>query len=97
MDYYIILNENQIYTKCEIGTNQLPFTFDEAEEKIKELGWNNAKCINISEDIINQGIHIKENPLLEERQKIVYTWNNAFGDNNINGFCMPRSVNSNEK
>jgi hypothetical protein len=97
MDYFIILHKNQIITKSENQTNLLPFSLEEAQQVIKSGGWKDAKCINISEDLRIQGMCIEKNHLLEERQQLVYTWRNKFFDNNINGFEMPRKVDSNEE
>lgn len=96
MDYYLILKENSLYTQTLGNTNQLPFTLAEAQKAIYERGWDEAKCINISEDIRNQGISIEDNMLLEEKQWLTCAWRNAFFNNNLHGFSMPKKVHSNK-
>lgn len=96
MDYYLILKENSLYTQSIGNTNQLPFTLAEAQKVIQENGWDEAKCINISKDIRNQQISIVDHPALEEKQRLTYTWREAFFNNNFNGFSMPKKVHRNK-
>lgn len=85
MDYYIILKENDVYTK----ENFYPYTLEEAKERISEL--DNAKCINISEDGVSS-----DDSLLTEEQNLLLNWREEFYNNNINGFSMPREVQTND-
>lgn len=103
MDYWILLEDGEVISKTEyrkgFRTNCLPFTYDEAVE-LKQTGFINAKCINISEDIRNQNILIDDTlPLepLEEEQKILKAWYTAYLSNKINGFLMPRKVDNNDE
>lgn len=100
MDYWILLNDGKPITKSEmvngVSTNHIPFSFEEAQ-KYKKLECVNSKLINISEDIRQHGIEVKENGPFEERQNIYQMWYNEFRENNIEGFSMPIKINTNDE
>lgn len=95
MDYFIILADGEIYTKEAGGINSLPFTYEEVQEAL--IKKPHAKCVNISEDIREYNIIIKNNPLLEAEQQLVYSWKTEYSKRTIHGFCMPIKVGSNEE
>ncbi len=98
MKSYVILKENNIYCPA-VEVNKRGFTYEEAMDCVKTRNWSNVSLICLEDEIAKY--QLKGNfiykELLPEQSYVFWLWNNAYCNNNINGFSLPIKVNTNEE
>lgn len=95
---YLIKYNGEIYTpSCNV--NPRGYTYDEANQCIKSMKWENAILISIEDEIEKynlQGDSLHQK-LFTPESYVYDTWFSAYIDNNINGIKLPIYINTNEE